>query len=106
MIILDQSAMLTSCCTRYKRSDRSVVTTSPMGRQTTVLFDKLGRAVDADGWSQRPLDDAGLASVVTGVLNNLLGYPHGREAAWSSFITVSPAVVSALLDKILALHQG
>jgi RHS repeat-associated protein len=55
--------------TRYKRSDRSIVTTSPMGRRTTVLFDKLGRAVDAEapglGTVRREYDDQGRVTSVT-----------------------------------------
>jgi hypothetical protein len=39
--------------------------------------------------------------IVVSVLNNLLGYPHGKESAWGDFIKVEPAVVSAILDAIL-----
>lgn len=42
------------------------------------------------------------ADTIVNVLNNIVGYPHGEEAAWSSFITVKPNVVSTVLDKILA----
>lgn len=58
------------------------------------------RLLAAKWQSSDPRDED--TDAVVNVLNNLLGYPHRKEAAWSSFISVHPSVVSTLLDKILA----
>ena len=52
-------------------------------------------------WPPHDADRPGLRDILIGVLNNLLGYPHGEEEGWRRFITVEPAVVSAILDKLL-----
>jgi hypothetical protein len=57
-------------------------------------------------WPSRDADDAGTTNAVVGVLNNLIGYPHGEESAWASFIGVGPAAVSIILEKILTQPQG
>ena len=39
---------------------------------------------------------------VVNALNALVGYPHGEEEAWSSFIDADPSLVSAVIDTIRA----
>lgn len=46
------------------------------------------------------------SDAVVSVLNNLVGYPHGEELVWNSFISVTPAVASTLLEKVLAQRQN
>lgn len=46
------------------------------------------------------------SDAVTSVLNNLVGYPHGEELAWNSFISVTPAVVSTLLERVLVPQEN
>jgi len=38
-------------------------------------------------------------------MNNLLGYPHGEEAAWREYISVEPDEVRTVLERVrLALR--
>lgn len=42
-------------------------------------------------------DDAWL--VVNNAFANLLGYPHGKESSWSTFISVTPQQVRRIYEK-------
>jgi hypothetical protein len=46
-------------------------------------------------------DDVGCA--VVGALNNLLGYPHGKENDWAKYISVPPESVRDTLDRLIEL---
>ena len=55
--------------TKYLRKDRTITTTSPMGRQSTLLFDDKGRVVDSTapgvGTVHRDYDSQGRVTAVT-----------------------------------------
>ena len=36
---------------------------------------------------------------VNNALNNLLGYPHGKESSWSEFISADPTEVADVLAR-------
>ena len=59
----------------------------------------------AMSWPLLGVDERSVEDTVVGVLNNLVGYPHGEESAWASFINVAPTVVSTVLEKILLPQQ-
>lgn len=73
--------------------------------QTLIGFSRDQVQQLAMRWPSRGADDGDTANAVIGVLNNLVGYPHGEESAWGSFISAGPAVVSSVLEKILAQEQ-
>jgi hypothetical protein len=59
----------------------------------------------AAAWPPQEAADEVVLNTVVGVLNNLLGYPHGQDSAWRSYVAVEQGVVSALLEKILVQQR-
>lgn len=54
-------------------------------------------------WPNVDFSDQVTSGAIVGSLNNLLGYPHRREEDWQKYISVAPAEVKAVLDKLFAL---
>jgi len=48
------------------------------------------------------VDDEDFSCAVVGSLNNLLGYPHGQESEWSTYISVEPDQVHLALNELIA----
>jgi hypothetical protein len=40
-----------------------------------------------------------VARALVGAMNNLLGYPHGQDAAWSQWLSVSPGELEGILAR-------
>ena len=40
-----------------------------------------------------------VALALNNAMNNLLGYPHGQEAAWAQWLTVTPAELQAIYSQ-------
>jgi len=43
-----------------------------------------------------------VALALNNSMNNLIGYPHGQEAAWSRWLSVTPAELQVILSRWLA----
>lgn len=54
-------------------------------------------------WPDVDSSDREITDAIIGSLNNLLGYPHRKEEDWARYISVPPAEVKVVLDKLLAL---
>jgi hypothetical protein len=40
-----------------------------------------------------------VALALSNSMNNLIGYPHGQEAAWSQWLSVTPAELQVILSR-------
>src|SRR5262245_9914132 len=56
----------------------------------------------AAAWPRVDAERGEVDMAVINSLNNLLGYPHGRERLWSKFISVSPDDVRTVLEKCVS----
>lgn len=54
-----------------------------------------------EAWPEQTVDGASFKRAIINTLNNLLGYPHGEEQAWSEYISASPQEVCTILQQIL-----
>ena len=86
------------------------------GHEREIVFECLGAAVDGPffpdddfhtifgleredvaeivkSWPDVDDSDEDVSTAINNAMNNLLGYPHGREDAWDDFISVSPEEV-------------
>ncbi len=52
-------------------------------------------------WPQQTVTSEELMCAVIGSMNNLLGYPHGQEEAWSLYISVPPGRVRQVLEEMV-----
>jgi len=57
----------------------------------------------ADQWPGVDFSDPAVAAGIVGTMNNLLAYPHGRNAEWTAFISCGPQFVEQTLDKLVDL---
>lgn len=57
------------------------------------------RAV-ANAWPAIDLTNSNVVVAVSNALNNLLGYPHGQDSAWSNWISVEPREPDELLGRL------
>lgn len=53
----------------------------------------------ANAWPDVDDSDDCTFAAINGSLNNLLGYPHGKMARWSTYISSPPSEVSRILSK-------
>ena len=54
-------------------------------------------------WPAGTMAEEDIGCAVVSALNNLLGYPHGKESEWGKYISVSPEEVKKTLDRVVAL---
>jgi hypothetical protein len=54
----------------------------------------------ADGWPELRRPSEEVARAVNNALNNLLGYPHGKDVVWSRWISVDRRKIRELLDRL------
>ena len=57
--------------------------------QTLFGVERSDVASLADKWPNVDLRNAEVVDIVCSALNNLLGYPHGKDAYWSEFISAT-----------------
>jgi len=57
----------------------------------------------AQKWPAIDKIDEIVGAAIVGSLGHLLGYPHGEEAQWGEYITVSADDVRQTLDKLIEL---
>lgn len=57
----------------------------------------------AQRWPDIDNIDEVVSAAIVGSLGHLLGYPHGEEAQWSEFISVSADDVKQTLGKLIEL---
>ena len=50
-------------------------------------------------WPEISEDSEEVIVAINNSINNLLGYPHGREDVWSDYISVSEEELAAIFDK-------
>ena len=54
-------------------------------------------------WPEVDTHESEVDAALVGSMNHLLGYPHGQDERWDSYITVRPDAVQSTLNKLLAL---
>jgi hypothetical protein len=54
----------------------------------------------ADAWPNVDLTSSNVAVAVSNALNNLLGYPHGQDAAWSQWLSADRPKLEELLSRL------
>lgn len=54
----------------------------------------------ADAWPNVDLDSLDVALAVNQAFNNLLGYPHRKDAVWSQWISVDRSQLNQLLSRL------
>ena len=59
-------------------------------------FDRLEFIAIADSFSPITPLTGDVALALNGAMNNLIGYPHNKEATWSQWLTVTPAELQAV----------
>jgi hypothetical protein len=59
----------------------------------------------AKHWPGNAEQERAALAIGIGVLNNLLGYPHGQESVWKSFISATRAEVEEVLERLLAYER-
>jgi hypothetical protein len=52
-----------------------------------------------DAWPSINETDENVSLAINNSMNNLLGYPHGRERDWPQYISVSPVQVRRIFAK-------
>ena len=53
----------------------------------------------ADSFSSATLLTGDVALALNNAMGNLLGYPHGQEAAWSQWLSVTPAELQVIFSR-------
>ena len=53
----------------------------------------------ADSFSSATPLAGDIALALNGAMGNLLGYPHGQEAAWPQWLSVSPAELQVIFSR-------
>ena len=54
----------------------------------------------ADAWPNVDLGSTDVARAVNNALNNLLGYPHGKDAVWPQWMSVDRLQLDKLLSRL------
>jgi len=54
----------------------------------------------ANAWPNVDLTSPDAAVAVDNPLNNLLGYPHGKDGVWSQWISVGRSQIAELLNRL------
>jgi hypothetical protein len=62
-----------------------------------VTFSALRQVADA--WPDVSASDETVVLAVSNSLNNLVGYPHGKYAAWERYISVSLSDIRGVLER-------
>ncbi len=66
---------------------------------TLLGLERAEVAAIAAAFSPATLLVGDVATALNGAMNNLLGYPHGQDAVWSQWLSVSPAEMGAVYSK-------
>jgi len=59
----------------------------------------------AEGFSPSTPIAGDVALALHNAVSNLLGYPHGQDAAWHEWFTVTPSEIKAVYDKVAGSRQ-
>lgn len=54
-------------------------------------------------WTQQTLDRDSFGCAVVGSMNNLLGYPHGKEEELMAYVPEGREAIRKTLDRLIAL---
>jgi hypothetical protein len=70
--------------------------------QTLIGFDRAAVAAAAASFPPAIPVSGDLALMLNNCMNNLLGYPHGEDSAWSQWLSVTPRELGLVFSQWLA----